>query len=72
MTMFTPKRPGAIESIVEAMRAARAGGGLPDGFGLVLPRRDLIRRRPVFVVAVLLGMAVATALVLLPFVLLRG
>jgi hypothetical protein len=33
---------------------------------------SLFRRRPLFVVLVLLAMAAAVALVLLPFVLLRG
>ena len=33
---------------------------------------SLLRRRPGFVVLVLLGMGVAAALVLLPFILLRG
>lgn len=51
---------------VRGEREAALREGTAETFG------SLIRRRPVFVVAVLLGMAVATALVLLPFVLLRG
>ncbi len=33
---------------------------------------SLLRRRPLYVIAVLLGMLAAAALVLLPFMLLRG
>ena len=47
-------------------REAALREGTAETFG------SLIRRRPVFVVTVLVGMAVAAALVLLPFVLLRG
>lgn len=50
---------------VRAERQAALADGSAETFG------TLIRRRPVFVLAVLLGMAVAAALVLLPFVLLR-
>jgi len=51
---------------VRAERDAALRDGSAETFG------SLARRRPVFVGAVLLGMAVAAALVLLPFVLLRG
>lgn len=50
---------------VRAERQAALADGSAETFG------SLIRRRPAFVLAVLLGMAVAAALVLLPFVLLR-
>ncbi|WP_447944909.1 DUF6164 family protein [Stenotrophomonas indicatrix] len=51
---------------VRAEREQALRDGTAETFG------SLFRRRPVFVVLVLLGMAVAAALVLLPFMLLRG
>ncbi|MCF7752218.1 hypothetical protein KQ945_15760 [Bacillus subtilis subsp. subtilis] len=51
---------------VRAEREAALRDGTAETFG------SLLQRRPVFVIAVLLGMAVAAALVFLPFVLLRG
>ena len=51
---------------VRAEREQALRDGTAETFG------SLLRRRPVFVVLVLLGMAVAAALVLLPFMLLRG
>ncbi len=53
----------------QRMRAEREAA-LRDGTAETFS--SLLRTRPVFVVLVLLGMAVAAALVLLPFVLLRG
>lgn len=51
---------------VRAEREQALRDGTAETFG------SLFRRRPGFVVLVLLGMAVAAALVLLPFMLLRG
>ncbi|WP_313343808.1 DUF6164 family protein [Stenotrophomonas sp.] len=51
---------------VRAERQAALADGTAETFG------TLLRRRPLFVVAVLAGMIGAAALVLLPFVLLRG
>jgi hypothetical protein len=51
---------------VRAERQAALRDGTAETFG------SLLRTRPVFVALVLLGMAAAAALVLLPFVLLRG
>ena len=51
---------------VRAEREAALRDGSAETFG------SLLRRRPLYVVAVLLGMAAAAALVLLPFMLLRG
>lgn len=52
----------------ERVRAERAAG-LRDGTAETFASQ--FQRRPLFVIAVLAGMAVAAALVLLPFVLLR-
>ena len=51
---------------VRAEREAALRDGSAETFG------SLFRRRPLYVVAVLLGMLAAAALVLLPFMLLRG
>lgn len=51
---------------VRAEREAALRDGTAETFG------SLLQRRPLFVVAVLLGMLAAAALVFLPFVLLRG
>lgn len=51
---------------VRAEREAALRDGTAETFG------SLFRRRPLYVVAMLLGMLAAAALVLLPFVLLRG
>ena len=51
---------------VRAEREAGLRDGSAETFG------SLFRRRPLYVVAMLLGMFAAAALVLLPFVLLRG
>ncbi len=51
---------------VRAEREAGLRDGTAETFGSVF------RQRPLFVIAVLLGMLAAAALVLLPFVLLRG
>ncbi|WP_313160700.1 DUF6164 family protein [Stenotrophomonas sp.] len=51
---------------VRAERQAALRDGSAETFA------TLARRRPLFVVAVLLGMVAAAALVLLPFMLLRG
>ncbi len=51
---------------VRAERQAALADGTAETFG------TLLRRRPLFVVVVLAGMIAAAALVLLPFVLLRG
>jgi hypothetical protein len=51
---------------VRAEREAALRDGTAETFG------SLLQRRPLFVAAVLLGMVAAAALVLLPFVLLRG
>ena len=51
---------------VRAEREAGLRDGSAETFG------SLFRRRPLYVVAMLLGMLAAAALVLLPFVLLRG
>jgi hypothetical protein len=51
---------------VRAERQAALADGSAETFS------TLVRRRPLFVVAVLAGMIAAAALVLLPFVLLRG
>ncbi|MQP76884.1 hypothetical protein CQ393_13400 [Stenotrophomonas sp. MYb238] len=51
---------------VRAEREAALRDGTAETFG------SLFRRRPLYVVAVLLGMLAAAALVLLPFMLLRG
>lgn len=51
---------------VRAERQAALRDGTAETFG------SLLRARPLFVVLVLLGMVAAAALVLLPFVLLRG
>jgi len=53
----------------ERMRAQRQAA-LRDGSAETFA--SLLQRRPLFVLAVLLGMVAAAALVLLPFVLLRG
>ena len=51
---------------VRAEREAALRDGTAETFG------SLLRRRPLYVIAVLLGMLAAAALVLLPFTLLRG
>lgn len=51
---------------VRAEREAALRDGTAETFG------SLFRRRPLYVLAVLLGMLAAAALVLLPFMLLRG
>jgi hypothetical protein len=51
---------------MRAEREAALREGTAETFG------SLFRRRPLYVVAVLLGMLAAAALVLLPFMLLRG
>jgi hypothetical protein len=51
---------------VRAEREAALRDGSAETFG------SLLRQRPLYVVAVLLGMVAAAALVLLPFMLLRG
>lgn len=51
---------------VRAEREAALRDGTAETFG------SLLRARPLYVVAVLLGMVAAAALVLLPFMLLRG
>ncbi|MEF8765171.1 DUF6164 family protein [Stenotrophomonas sp. A3_2] len=51
---------------IRAEREQALRDGTAETFG------RLFRRRPLFVMLVLLGMAAAAALVLLPFVLLRG
>jgi hypothetical protein len=51
---------------VRAESEAALRDGTAETFG------SLLQRRPLFVVAVLLGMVAAAALVFLPFVLLRG
>ena len=51
---------------MRAEREAALRDGTAETFG------SLFRRRPLYVVAMLLGMFAAAALVLLPFVLLRG
>ncbi|MCL7714172.1 DUF6164 family protein [Stenotrophomonas mori] len=51
---------------MRAERAAALRDGTAETFG------SLLRQRPLYVVAVLLGMLAAAALVLLPFMLLRG
>ena len=51
---------------MRAEREAALRDGTAETFG------SLFRRRPLYVIAVLLGMLAAAALVLLPFMLLRG
>lgn len=60
-----PTRPNAV-AIARAQRQAAIAAGTAETFGA------LLRKRPVFVIATVLGMLIVASLVLLPFVLLRG
>ncbi|MCL1497902.1 hypothetical protein A7D16_10215 [Xanthomonas nasturtii] len=53
-------------AIARAQRQEELAAGTAETFGA------LLRRRPVFVIATLIGMLVIASLVLLPFLLLRG
>ncbi|PPU73704.1 MULTISPECIES: DUF6164 family protein [Xanthomonas] len=53
-------------AIARAQRQAAIAAGTAETFGA------LLRKRPVFVIATVLGMLIVASLVLLPFVLLRG
>ena len=59
-------REAILEQVVNDALPAKYSEALAETFG------SLFRRRPLYVVAMLLGMLAAAALVLLPFVLLRG
>ncbi|MGH8054163.1 MAG: DUF6164 family protein [Stenotrophomonas sp.] len=67
-------RAKALMATYQAERSQRVRAereaGLRDGTAETFS--GLFRQRPLYVVAVLLGMVAAAALVLLPFVLLRG